>query len=78
MQRLIVVIGIIVNLFLPGLGSLMMRKWVSGIIQLALVELVHFVAWITFGIGGFVLSPLFAIAWLWALIGGIGSLMLGD
>jgi len=60
---------IIVNLILPGLGTVFMKKYLQGILQLALT-LFAFLLWSTvfLAIGGFVVG---AIAWVWALFVGI-------
>lgn len=75
MNRLIIVIGIIVNLFVPGLGTLMMGKWASGFIQLALIALIWLVGFLTFGLAGFIIFPLHTLVLLWALGSGILALI---
>ncbi len=75
MKRLIIIIGIIANLVVPGLGTLMMGKWVSGFIQLALIAVIWLVGAITFGLAGFIVVPLHGLVWLWALGGGVWALI---
>jgi len=51
------IIAFIINIFLPGVGTLLVGKIGTGIVQIA----VTMVGWL---IGG----PLYFIVWLWALI----------
>ncbi|MCL6564022.1 MAG: hypothetical protein K6U87_13540 [Firmicutes bacterium] len=76
MERVWIVVGIIVNLFLPGLGTVIMGKWLSGLIQLGLIGAIWLIGLVTFGIGGFILAPVHLLVWLWALLGGIWELAL--
>lgn len=73
--RILTVIGIIVNLFAPGIGTLVMGKWVSGFIQLGLLAVALILKLVSIGILGIVLGPMVwaitAVAWGWALLGGI-------
>ncbi len=71
MNRLVVIAGIIVNLFLPGLGTVIMGKWLTGVIQLALIGAIWLVGMVTFGLGAMLLAPLHGIVWVWALIAGL-------
>lgn len=75
MGRILAGIGIVVNLPLPGVGTLIMGKWSSGIIQTAVLAFVMLLRHLSFSIIGFITFPvaggLFGIIWVWALIGGI-------
>lgn len=71
MGRILAGIGIVVNLFLPGLGTLIMGKWVTGAIQLGVLATVWALKLLSFGLLGFVLWPVSGAVWLWALVGGI-------
>lgn len=71
MGRILAGIGIVVNLFLPGVGSLIMGKWSSGGIQVGVLAAVWILKLISFGLLGFVLWPVTGIIWAWALAGGI-------
>lgn len=74
MSRAIVIVGIVVNLVIPGLGSLIMGKWFTGLIQLAMIGFIWLVGLLTFGIGAIFLAPVHGLVWLWALIGGLITL----
>lgn len=71
MGRVIAGVGIVVNLFLPGVGTLLMGKWTSGFIQIGVLLVVWFLKFVSFGLLGFVLWPISGLIWLWALVGGI-------
>lgn len=75
MGRILAGIGIVVNLFVPGLGSLIMGKWSSGGIQLGVLAVVWILKFISFGLLGFVLWPVTGVIWAWALVGGIVTYM---
>lgn len=75
MGRILAGIGIVVNLFVPGLGSLIMGKWSSGGIQLGVLAVVWILKFISFGLLGFVLWPIIGVIWGWALVGGIVTYM---
>ncbi|MBX5467915.1 MAG: hypothetical protein K6U14_10575 [Firmicutes bacterium] len=74
MSRAWIILGIIVNLFVPGLGTVMMGKWVTGLVQLAILGLIWLVGLLTFGLGTFILAPIHGLVWLWALVGGLWQL----
>ena len=61
--------GIIVNLFLPGLGTVIMGKYDIGSIQLIL-SIIGLFFLITL-IGSIIGIPLFIAMWVWSLITGI-------
>lgn len=71
MGRILAGIGIVVNLFLPGLGSLIMGKWTSGGIQVGVVAIVWLLKLVSFGLLGWFLWPVTGVVWIWALGGGI-------
>ncbi|MCY0878809.1 MAG: hypothetical protein OWU84_07710 [Firmicutes bacterium] len=71
MGRILAAIGIVVNLFLPGVGSLIMGKWTTGLVQLGVLAVVWVLKMVSFGFLGPVLWPVSGIVWLWALVGGI-------
>lgn len=70
--KTITIAGLIVNLFLPGMGTIMLGKYDLGAIQLILV-LIGFYLSVT-GIGAFVGIPLIAAMWIWALIASIKAI----
>ena len=60
------VAAFIINIFLPGAGTILIGRIGLGIVQLALYGLAHLLMWTWIG---FVLGlPLLAIVWLWGLI----------
>ncbi|MCB1701733.1 MAG: hypothetical protein KDI14_12955 [Halioglobus sp.] len=63
------ILAIIINLFLPGIGTLFTKKWVQAILQILLVALAFTLN--ATGIGAFLGIPIFVVAWIWALITGI-------
>lgn len=69
--RILAGIGIVVNLFVPGIGSLIMGKWFSGVVQLGVLAVVWLLRLVSFGLLGPFLWPISGIIWLWALVGGI-------
>ena len=64
--------GLIVNLFLPGLGTIIAGKYDIGAIQLILALIGCFIS-MTF-VGVIIGIPLYLAMWIWALITGIKSL----
>ena len=61
------ILAVIVNIFIPGVGTMMMGRIGTGIVQLILIGLaavLNFLV-ITLIIG----VPLYAIVWLWAVVG---------
>lgn len=59
-------LGIIVNIFLPGIGTLIVKKWIQGIIQLIIVFIASLLTFT--GIGSIFGIPLLIAVWIWALI----------
>jgi len=62
-------LAIIVNIFAPGVGTLIIKKWVQGIIQLVLM-LIALTLNIT-GIGAVLGIPIAIIVWIWAIISAV-------
>lgn len=60
------VIAIILNIFMPGIGTLVARKWLPGIAQILLGMLAMFLMMTM--IGGVIGLPLMAGVWVWALV----------
>lgn len=60
------IIAIIVNIFLPGVGTLIVQKWIQGILQLILIGVAAVFSFT--GVGVVVGYPLTGIVWIWALI----------
>jgi len=60
------VLGLILNVLFPGIGSLILGKVLIGILQIVL----WFVAlgFALTGVGLVVAIPIYVIVWLWALI----------
>ena len=61
------ILSVIVNIFIPGIGTMMMGRIGTGIIQLILLGIANLMIW-TF-ILGIIGWPLYAIVWLWAVVG---------
>lgn len=73
MGKTLAAIGIVINVFLPGVGTLVMGKWKSAVVQLGVLGVVWMLKLVSLGILGFVLWPVTGIVWLWALIGGFAT-----
>ena len=58
--------AIILNIFLPPIGSFVIKKFGQGIAQLILVIIGWF--FVFTAIGAFIGAPLLLIAWIWGLI----------
>ncbi|AEJ40049.1 hypothetical protein TPY_1869 [Sulfobacillus acidophilus TPY] len=71
MGRTLAGVGIVINLFVPGVGTLIMGKWLSGLVQLGLLFMVWLLRLVSFGFLDMVLWPVTGAVWLWALGGGI-------
>lgn len=71
MGRILAGIGVVVNLFLPGIGTLIMGKWSSGVIQVGVLLVVWLLKVVSFGILTPFTMPITGLIWLWALVGGI-------
>ncbi|WP_053960986.1 hypothetical protein [Sulfobacillus thermosulfidooxidans] len=71
MRKTLALVGTVVNVFAPGIGSLIMGKFASGAIQLSLLLIVWLLKLVSFGLLGGLLWPVTAIVWLWAVGGGV-------
>ena len=60
------VVGLILNILFPGIGTLVIRKIGAGIIQLILWLVAALFA--LTGVGLIVAVPVYAGVWIWALI----------
>ncbi|HAX80445.1 MAG TPA: hypothetical protein DCY88_32565 [Cyanobacteria bacterium UBA11372] len=60
------VAAIIINIFFPGIGTLIVGKVIQGIIQLILI-FVAVLLTLT-GIGVILGIPIYFIVWIWAII----------
>ena len=59
-------IAFIISIFLPGVGTLLVGKIGTGIVQILLSLLAHFLIWTA--IGAIIGIPLAVIVWIWALV----------
>jgi len=59
-------LAIIVNIFFPGIGTLIIKKWGQGIAQIILGIIA--VALALTGIGGVIAIPLALGVWIWAIV----------
>ncbi|HZT49822.1 MAG TPA: hypothetical protein VFA64_17755 [Hyphomicrobiaceae bacterium] len=59
-------LGVIVNLFFPGVGTIIVGKIVAGVIQFLLYAVA--VALIATGIGALFGVPLAVVVWIWAVV----------
>ena len=60
------VLGIIVNIFLPGIGTLFVKKWGQAIAQIVLGIIGALLA-IT-GIGSIIGLPILIGVWIWSIV----------
>jgi TM2 domain-containing membrane protein YozV len=60
------ILGIVVSLFFPGVGTIIVGKIVSGVVQFLLYAL----AWalIATGVGALVGFPIAVVVWIWAIV----------
>lgn len=75
MKRTLIIAGMVVNVVVPGLGTLLMGKWRSGAIQLGLIAAIWLLGLATFGFAAGILLPLHGIVWVWALGSGVVALV---
>lgn len=61
-------LAIIVNIFLPGIGTLIVNKTTIGIIQVLISVLCVVGTFITLGFGGVIFVPIGFINWIWAIV----------
>lgn len=59
-------LGIIVNIFFPGIGTLIVKKWGQGIAQIILGIIAVILA--VTGIGSLIGIPLAIGVWIWAIV----------
>ena len=72
-SRGIAVISLIANLFIPGLGTMILSKYDIGTVQIILALIGAFL--LPAGTGATIIGmPLFLAMWIWALITGIKAL----
>lgn len=62
------ILAIILNIFFPGVGSMVIGKIGTGIAQLLLYILGWIITTVTLGLGVVIGGPLCLGAWIWALI----------
>ncbi len=75
MKRTLIIVGMVVNVAIPGLGTLLMGKWRSGVIQLGLIAAIWMLGFLTLGFATGILLPLHGLVWLWALGSGVVALV---
>ncbi len=63
------VLAIVVNIFLPGIGTLIVKKWFQAIAQLILGGVAAVFSFT--GVGVIVGGPLAFIVWIWAIISAV-------
>lgn len=66
------VLGIIVNIFLPGIGTLIVGKIIQGIIQIIFVFIAMLLT--LTGIGAIFGIPIYFIVWIWAIVSSATSI----
>ncbi len=71
MRKALTLAGTVVNVFLPGVGTLIMGKFASGVVQLGLLLTLWILKVLTFGLAGGLLWPISVAVWLWAVGGGV-------
>lgn len=59
-------LGIIVNIFLPGIGTLFVKKWGQAIAQIILGTIGAGLS--VTGIGGIIGLPLLIGVWIWSIV----------
>ena len=62
-------LGIIVNLFFPGIGTIIVGKPVSGVVQFILYAIA--VGLVATGIGAIIGIPLGICVWIWAIVSAV-------
>lgn len=60
------ILAIIVNIFFPGIGTLLVKKWWQAFFQIVLGAIGVILAWT--GIGGIIGVPIVFIIWVWAIV----------
>ncbi len=74
MSRTWVIIATVINVLLPGIGTLMMGKWRIGAIQLGVFVAAGLLGMMTFGLIYPILLPIRIMDRLWALGSGLWAL----
>ena len=59
-------VAFIINIFLPGVGTILVGKIFIGVVQIVLYGLAHLLTWTV--VGALIGLPLVAIVWIWGLI----------
>ena len=60
------VLAVIVNIFFPGVGTILVGKIISGVVQFLLYALA--VALTATGVGGLLGIPLGVVVWIWGIV----------
>ena len=60
------VVGVIVNLFFPGVGTIIVGKIFSGVVQFILYAIA--VALVATGVGALIGFPLGLCVWIWGIV----------
>ena len=74
MNRTWVIVATVINVLLPGIGTLMLGKWRIGAIQLGVFVAAGLLGTITFGLIYPILLPIKIVDRLWALGSGLWAL----
>lgn len=70
MRKTLALVGTIINVFVPGVGSLIMGKFSTGAIQLGLLAVAWLLKAMSFGLLAPLVWPVTAAVWFWAVGGG--------
>jgi TM2 domain-containing membrane protein YozV len=62
------VLALLVNIVLPGVGTLLVGKIVQGIIQIVIIGLCIVIMIITAGFGAIITGPIALITWIWGIV----------
>lgn len=65
------IVAIVINIFFPGIGTLIVGKWGQGITQIILGIIAAI--FIFTGIGAIIGGPLAFIVWIWAIVSAANS-----
>lgn len=60
------VAAIVINVLLPGIGTLLVQKWGQAIVQIILIIIGILLIFTV--IGGIIGFPLYLAAWIWAIV----------
>ena len=74
MNRTFIVVATVINLIVPGVGTLMIGKWRAGVIQLGVVVSLWILTLISFGLLHPILFPIALANRIWALASGLWAL----